>query len=1060
MSYSESALSTHGCLYTFSFLYAVTNVLVFLQGAYHEAGRHEDFQRYATAMARGAGGLINLNSAIVLLLASRSALGFLRATPLHLVLPIDKAMPEMHRVVGSIILLASIVHVVHHIPVYAKKDVWSPGLSGFTSLFITGLLLSGSMLIIYFVARPTVLHESYELFHRTHIGGAVVYYALLVIHGNHRSSPSTWKFIIGPVLIYVCDVAFRSLREKKSYLLLLKHSAACQGPHIVKIRLPRVFHYQAGQYAEIKVPTLSRFQWHPFTIASAPHEPEIIFYIKAVGDWTKSLYKLFEDRTVLNDDFRDDIEIHIRGPYGAPAQHVGQFDRVILIGGGVGATPFCSVVKDAYYWIKNWIPRQHQRPSVRNNNNTRPADNNENNRNDREQQRDEGHIRLDNPDEHVINMDHDVEGEVAQVPRADQGPTGSSSTPENESHESRTWGLLTTNVISEAITTEQSIPADDLEETTAIQFPDREVTGMQPRHSRSEQVIGDGSSNSNADGTEQSTMYTARGMTEVFGSRHDQWPSDWVGTYNGQSGERREDTEQQIANIEAGDAIDAITAIETDHSIQNVSTMAMRDRRQHGRKRRGIRRASFDEVDIHAIDRNWMGSYYGNSSSSHRHSLDYVTALQSVAYSERADAVFQKSLDMMIGMSFGSVSLMRTMQYKRTQQNIRQGRTSTAEVGVEMFRSPRVMFLLYMRSVTMNMLIVWLLIIRFTIAGAAYAFDELQLFSDGVQLYDIPALNATDLAICLILVLLFSLPTLVEALEIGAAFLHGLELFVLTPIAIFDAVIDVFALRGLARNVDKMFNLFHVFLIWPMLTILMAIRLLRVIGERITQVQTMQASHATTRAVDFFWTAPTGDDDLWLVGELAKYSDMKELRLHRYLTREEPPPPPPPPPTQHALPLSPLDWNQGQSQGVNRDISRGREREGGRRGVQQEEDMHKDGMGSMVTNHGRPNWSEIFNSVAERSLNNTTIGVFFCGPMSMSRAIQEASMEAMRNSIVRGLQSGVQAMRGLEEIFGDAITANQYTGDVDKSSTASKNRIGHNGRGCNITIVFKRESFS
>lgn len=1060
MSYSESALSTHGCLYTFGFLYAVTNVLVFLQGAYHEAGRHEDFQRYVTAMARGAGGLINLNSAIVLLLASRSALGLLRATPLHLVLPIDKAMPEMHRLVGSIILLASVVHVVNHIPVYAKKDVWSPGLSGFTSLFITGLLLSGSILIIYFVARPSVLHESYELFHRTHITSAVVYYGLLIVHGNHQGSPSTWKFIIGPVLIYVCDVMFRSLREKKSYLLLLKHSAACQGPHIVKIRLPRVFHYQAGQYAEIKVPILSRFQWHPFTIASAPHEPEIIFYIKAVGDWTRSLYKLFEDRTVLNDDFRDDIEIHIRGPYGAPAQHVGQFDRVILIGGGVGATPFCSVVKDAYYWIKNWIPRQHQRRTgVRNNNNTRPADNNDNDCNDMEGQRDEGYIRQDNPEAHAINLEHYAEEAVTQPPRPEQGSTESSSTQGNESHGSRTWGLLTTNVISEAITSEHSIPPDDIEETTAIQFPDREVAGMQARHPRSEHVIGDGSSNSNADDTELSTMHTARGMTEVFGSRHLLRPSNRAGTFNnGQLEERREDTEQQIANIEAGDAMDAITAIETDHSIQNVSTMAMRDRHQPGRRRRGIRRASFDEDDIHAMDRNWMGSYYGNSSSSHRHSLDYVTALQSVAYSERADAVFQKSLDMMIGMSFGSVSLMRTMQYKRTQQNIRQGRSSTTEMGVEMFHSPRVMFLLYMRSVTMNMLIVWLLIIRFTIAGAAYAFDELQLFTHGVQLYNIPALNAIDLAICLMLILLFSLPTLVEALEIGAALLHGLELFVLTPIAVFDAVIDVLALRGLARNVDKVFSLFHVFLIWPMLTILVVIRLLRVIGERITQVQTMQASHTTTRAVDFFWTAPTGDDDLWLVGELAKYSDMKELRLHRYLTREQPPAPAPQ--TQHALPQSPLDRNQGQLRGINRGISRGREREADRREVQQEEYMHRDGMGSLVTNHGRPNWSEIFNSVAERSLNNTTIGVFFCGPMSMSRAVQETSMEAMRNSIVRGLQGGVQAMRGLEEIFGDAITANQYTGDVDKSSTASKARIGHSGRGCNITIVFKRESFS
>lgn len=40
------------------------------------------------------------------------------------------------------------------------------------------------------------------------------------------------------------------------------------------------------------------------------------------------------------------LEIKVRGPFGAPAEHFQQFDDLVLIGSGIGATPFASVCKD------------------------------------------------------------------------------------------------------------------------------------------------------------------------------------------------------------------------------------------------------------------------------------------------------------------------------------------------------------------------------------------------------------------------------------------------------------------------------------------------------------------------------------------------------------------------------------------------------------------------------------------------------------------------------------------------------------------------------------------
>lgn len=45
---------------------------------------------------------------------------------------------------------------------------------------------------------------------------------------------------------------------------------------------------KAGQYIFINCPDVSYWQWHPFTLTSAPEEDFISVNIKMVGDWTKA----------------------------------------------------------------------------------------------------------------------------------------------------------------------------------------------------------------------------------------------------------------------------------------------------------------------------------------------------------------------------------------------------------------------------------------------------------------------------------------------------------------------------------------------------------------------------------------------------------------------------------------------------------------------------------------------------------------------------------------------------------------------------------------------------
>lgn len=46
-------------------------------------------------------------------------------------------------------------------------------------------------------------------------------------------------------------------------------------------------------------------------------------------------------------------KILIKGPFGAPAQNYKKFDILLLIGLGIGATPFISILKDLLNQIKS-----------------------------------------------------------------------------------------------------------------------------------------------------------------------------------------------------------------------------------------------------------------------------------------------------------------------------------------------------------------------------------------------------------------------------------------------------------------------------------------------------------------------------------------------------------------------------------------------------------------------------------------------------------------------------------------------------------------------------------
>jgi predicted ferric reductase len=92
---------------------------------------------------------------------------------------------------------------------------------------------------------------------------------------------------------------------------------------------------KAGSFLTLKI--MQDGTWskpHPFTISCAPEDPLLRVTIKKLGPFTTAVHALKPGDTVM-----------LAGPYGLFCKEVDSLDSLVMIAGGVGITPFLSVLR-------------------------------------------------------------------------------------------------------------------------------------------------------------------------------------------------------------------------------------------------------------------------------------------------------------------------------------------------------------------------------------------------------------------------------------------------------------------------------------------------------------------------------------------------------------------------------------------------------------------------------------------------------------------------------------------------------------------------------------------
>lgn len=214
---------------------------------------------------------------------------------------------------------------------------------------VTGII----MVVCLLVAYPLTLrrHKHFNTFWMTH-HLLIVMVITLCFHGiGSLLEPfQSVYWVMVPLAAYLSARLWRESPLSKCDV----EDIEIKNGSVVGLKLQRPKSWdkcvKAGMYAFINVPKVSHFEWHPFTLTSAPCEDFVEFHFKRAGDWTGQVHDLLEDLAPDEEGEKKNVEslqlvVKLEGPIGASSQGFSDYPIVVLIGAGIGVTPMISVVK-------------------------------------------------------------------------------------------------------------------------------------------------------------------------------------------------------------------------------------------------------------------------------------------------------------------------------------------------------------------------------------------------------------------------------------------------------------------------------------------------------------------------------------------------------------------------------------------------------------------------------------------------------------------------------------------------------------------------------------------
>ncbi|KAI4867619.1 putative FAD binding protein [Hypoxylon rubiginosum] len=342
--------------------------------------------KYSVWFSRGAGLVLAIDGTLILLPVCRTLVRWVR--PKIRWLPLDENL-WFHRQVAYAMLMFTVVHVAgHYVNFYNVEKTQIRPVTAIEIHYtqpggITGHVMLLCMLLMYTTAHHRIRQQSFETFWYTHHLFIPFFLGLYThavgcfvrdtadpfspfageIFWQHCIGYQGWRWELFAGGLYLVERLYREIRAKRT----TKITRVVRHPYdVVEIQFEKPsFKYKAGQWLFLQVPSVSGYQWHPFTITSCPYDPYVSVHVRQVGDFTRALgdavgaggaqAKLYEGvdpmgmYEVALQNGQQMPTLRIDGPYGAPAEDVFENEIAVLIGTGIGVTPWASILKNIWH---------------------------------------------------------------------------------------------------------------------------------------------------------------------------------------------------------------------------------------------------------------------------------------------------------------------------------------------------------------------------------------------------------------------------------------------------------------------------------------------------------------------------------------------------------------------------------------------------------------------------------------------------------------------------------------------------------------------------------------
>lgn len=384
-------------------VFVLAHGLIFAFGCVHYAMKEslessrETFG-FTFVVARSSALVLHVDIGIIMLPVCRTLISLLRRTPLNGIIQFDKNI-SFHKMTAWSIVFFSWLHTISHWVNFGRVAARN-GLGFYGWLlanFASGPGWTGYVMLVALMGMVATSMEkprraNYERFWYTH-HMFVVFFLFWAIHGAYcMIQPDVapfctslgasaigvfWQYWMYGGFIYLAERAAREVRGRhKTYI-----SKVIQHPsNVCEIQIKKEHtKTRAGQYIFLSCPAVSLWQYHPFTLTSAPEEDYISVHMRCVGDFTKEFAKTLgcdwdnkaDTSKVVGIDGEGENgdprlrrvlpRVYVDGPFGSASEDVFKYEVSILVGAGIGVTPFASILKSIWYRMN--FPKKRTRLS-------------------------------------------------------------------------------------------------------------------------------------------------------------------------------------------------------------------------------------------------------------------------------------------------------------------------------------------------------------------------------------------------------------------------------------------------------------------------------------------------------------------------------------------------------------------------------------------------------------------------------------------------------------------------------------------------------------------------